>query len=280
MPSVLDLIQKTPEGDYKPKIDKGFVGLLVGESGSGKDSAVASFPKPIYVFDVDHRIAGMLNSVEWLGLDEIRKIDYDQYSILTGLTAIDKKCEELLAKAKTRTLEYKTIYFASISSMGQMFALASRKLRGSKPGEPGDFLDAKFASQAIRNLMYSFVMPMQSLGFNIVFAAHVVPKWGKPKQTTEDKGLAQSEIIGEKLVGVSDQFSEEVPGYFDNVFRFSKEDLNRGVVYWCEFTGDLAKTSYPIKEKKIELTRKSFFVEFTKLTEKMRYTFDKSVEKK
>ena len=65
--------------DIKPS--EGLKVLAVGKDGSGKSSALASFAtkdEPMYVFDVDHRIRGILGSKEWLG-DSWNYIDFDEY---------------------------------------------------------------------------------------------------------------------------------------------------------------------------------------------------------
>jgi hypothetical protein len=282
--NALDLLTRTPEGDFKPKIDKGFVGLFVGHSGSGKDCAEASFAKlgKMYVFDVDNRIRGLLAASTWLGSDIIKNIDFDFYNPRDGFIAIDKKCDQFLAAANTRQLEYKTICFNSTSSMVYSLAIESRRARGQKGRvlaglqftDPGDY---NFMSMAMRQIQFLYAMPLAELGVNIIFSGHLVDRWEKPKKDPE-AGITEYSpniIVGHKLLG-PDKLAEELPGYFDEVYLFKKESItdkmNR---YSVEFSGQFAKTTLPIAGKSLDLTNKSFYDEWKALVESQTYVVKK-----
>src|SRR5205085_9386152 len=109
--------------DIKPS--EGLKVLAVGKDGSGKSSALASFAtkdEPMYVFDVDHRIRGILGSKEWLG-DSWNYIDFDEYDTRDGFTAIEKQFQIFYDKYEKRQLKYKNIVVDSVGSLSEMFYL-------------------------------------------------------------------------------------------------------------------------------------------------------------
>jgi hypothetical protein len=261
--NVLDLLVKTPEGEFRPKTDKGFVGLFVGASGSGKDCAQWSFPGPIYTFDIDNRIRGGLASIVWLGQDKLKEVDFDFYNPEDGFDAIDIKFESMLIEAKSRRLKYKTICVNSTSSLVYMLAISARRLRNSgrsvgrlKMVDPSDY---NFMSMAFRQIQFLYAMPLAELGINVIFSGHLADKWVKPAPN-EALGItvySPAERAGQKLLGPA-QLGEEIPGYFDEVYEFSRIELGQDNRYYAKFSGDFAKTSYPIKGE-IDITGKSFY---------------------
>jgi hypothetical protein len=278
--NALDLLTRTPEGDFKPKIDKGFVGLFVGHSGCGKDCAEASFAKlgKMYVFDVDNRIRGLLASSSWLGVDIIKNIDFDFYNPRDGFKAIDDKLDKFLALAISRNLEYKTICINSTSSLVYSLAIESRRARGEKGRtlaglkftDPGDY---NFMSMAMRQIQFLYAMPLAELGVNIIFSGHLVDRWEKPKIDRE-QGITEyspAVVTGHKLLG-PDKLAEELPGYFDEVYLFKKEAITTlNTTYKVQFSGQFAKTTLPISGKELDLTNKSFYDEWKKLVESQVY---------
>lgn len=261
--NVLDLLVKTPEGEFRPKTDKGIVALFVGASGSGKDCAQWSMPGPMYVFDIDNRIRGGLASLVWLGQDKLKEIDFDFYNPEDGFDAIDIKFEQLLIEAKARRCKYKTICVNSTSSMVYMLAISARRMRKSgrqvgrlKMTDPSDY---NFMSMAFRQIQFLYAMPLAELGINVIFAGHLADKWVKPIPN-EELGItaySPAERQGQKLLGPA-QLGEEIPGYFDETYEFYRIELGDQNKYYVKFSGDFAKTSYPIRGE-LDITGKSFY---------------------
>jgi len=275
--NALDLFTIDGE-ELKPKLDKGFVALFVGRSGSGKDCAQWSFPGPSYTFDIDNRIRGGLSSLAWLGKERISKVDFDFYNPKDGFEAIDNKGSIILIDAQQRKCKYKSIFVNSVGSLAAMLARDSLRLRGQEGKFEGKvrgkvkFLhpdDYNYVSTAFRILMFEWVMPLAEVGINVIFSAWVTNLWGK-KQGSSD--YAPSEVIGERLAGASQNLAEEIPGYFDEVYRFYKEEnpiVSQGPKHFAEFTGGFAKSALGLPPGKFEITGKNFY-EFliSKLNEK------------
>jgi hypothetical protein len=276
MSNALDLfvIDKpgTPEERLKPKLDKGFVALFVGRSGSGKDCAQWSFPGPSYTYDIDNRIRGGLASLQWLTKERISKVDFDYYNTRDGFKGLDDKMSLQLIEASQRQLKYKSIFINSVSSLSSMLARDSQRLRGALPESQGGFKgkvrgklaflhpdDYNYVSTAFRTIIFDFVMPMAELGINIIFSSWVINQYGKKPGTSD---YSPAEVIGERLAGTSANLAEEIPGYFDEVYRFFREDsgiVGNGPKYMVEFNGGFAKTALNLPFGKFDITGKSFY---------------------
>lgn len=269
MSNALDLF--TIEGEeLKPKLDKGFVALFAGRSGSGKDCAQWSFPGPSFTFDIDNRIRGGLASLKWLGKERISKVDFDYYNPKDGFVALDEKLSLFLIEANQRKLKYKSIFVNSASSLASMLARDSCRLRGAtkESGVAGKirgkvtFLhpdDYNYVQTAFRIIMFEAMMPLAELGINIIFSSWIVPQWGKVPGAPD---YAPSGVIGERLAGTSQNLAEEIPGYFDEVYRFYKEEnpiQALGPIYKVEFNGGFAKSALGLPPGKFDVTGKNFY---------------------
>jgi len=248
-----------------PKLGTGFVGLFVGRSGSGKTCAEAAFTKygPMYIFDSDNRIRGLLEAVRWLGKERLSVVEFDYYNPKDGFAAIDQKLETFVLKASQRQLPYKTIVFDSVGSLIFMLALDSQRLRGVEKKFSGrirgsvKFLhpdDYNYVSMAFRQLIYNGVMPLAEAGINVIFSGWLVGKWGKRPGADE---YAPAEEIGERLIGPQNT-AEEIVGYFDEVYKFTKEPALKGARYFVEFNGGFAKTALGLPPGKFDITGADF----------------------
>src|ERR1700752_2119602 len=132
--------------------------LTTGRPGSGKTGALASFANkdnPMYVFDVDHRIRGILGSQEWLK-DSLEYITYEQYDTRDGFRSIEQQLQLFAEKYDKRQLEYKNIVIDSVGSLSQMFLIDSQRQKGVNPG--GDLSklsgDAKKGLRIVGNISF------------------------------------------------------------------------------------------------------------------------------
>ena len=273
----LDLLDKQGE-TFSVKLNKGFVGLFLGRSGSGKSAAEISFAEigPVYVFDIDNRIRGIVPARKWLGMDLFSKIDFDFYNPKDGFTSIDKKLESMVEEAEKRKLKYKTILFDSTYSLIYMLVLDSKRLRGVGADARGKirgnlkFLqpdDYNYAYMAFREIMFNGVFPLAEYGVNVIFSGWIMDKWGKAPGSKE---YDPPTILGEKMAGPA-QISEELPGYFDEVYRFHKHDsaiVGGSPTYIVNFHDGIAKTCLDLPGKFMDITHKSFYKEWSQLVRK------------
>lgn len=270
--NALDLLTKTTEG-YQLKLDKGQRFLFVGASGSGKSNAEMSFleadpTKRIYVFDCDNRMRGAVSSIQWLGLDNFKRIDFDFYNPSDGATVMFKTLDEFLLLASKRQLPYSTICFESLGSLAQIFALESQRLRSQdKDGFKGkvrgrvQFLhpdDYNYLSTAFRLLTYNFFFPLNELGINIILSAWPTEKWGRKPGAGE---YDPPEVIGERLLAPGN-FVSEVDGYFDEKYYFRRKSsgiVNAPPKFTVQFNSGTAKTALSLPCNEVDITGKSFY---------------------
>lgn len=268
MANALDLLEKQGES-YVPRLTKGQRILFVGRSGSGKSNALTSFPGPLYEFDCDNRFRGAVTSVNWLGIDKFKQIDFDFYNPKDGFEAIDNKLNEIANAAEKKQCKYLTVGIESVGTLIYMLALDSQKKRGIK-GEgymkgkvrgKVEFLhpdDYNYVSTALRLLMYNYIFPLNEMGINVLCSAWVADKWGRKPGA---KDYDPPEVIGEKILGPGNAV-EEFMGYFDEMYYFYKDPPFPGQLgpkYMVEFNGNFAKTAYGLPAGKFEVTNKSFF---------------------
>lgn len=285
----LDMLVKHDDGTWSAKTDKGSMLLFVGGSGSGKGAAAASFAElgPVYVFDIDNRFDGYVKSVEWLGFAKAKLIDYDQYDMMDGYEGLSNKLDTFLAQSKTRDLKYKTIVLDSITSLNTMLMIAGRKMRGDNRKSQGgkdynsigglrmlDPSDYNYGSMGFRQLIYQYMHPMTQAGVNFIVSGWLMDKWVKPKIDREN-GITEyspKEVDGQKLVAPQ-QLSEEIPGYFNEVYEFKKFEATSTIIqHKVKFNGDFAKTALPLPNGEIDVTKKSFYNEWSALVKSTRYT--------
>ena len=258
-----------------------FIGLFVGRSGGGKTCAIASIAKrdlernkKTLLIDIDKRGRGMLGLRDVLGDKVLQNIEVKQdIDASAGFAKLDEHLELLIAYQNSNNMKYGSIIYEGISTMHKMFLYDSMRLRGTTGGFKGKergkvkFLhpdDYNYASMAFHQLMYNGWM---KLSCNVIVSGWIVDKWGKP--AGEGNEYAESEVVGHKLLA-TDKFSEEIPGYFDEIYLFEKEETGasaRPLRYTVAFEGCLAKTSREaLKGRgKVDITNKLFFDEYEKL---------------
>ena len=243
-----------------------FIGLFLGKQGCGKTSAIASFCEEgrMLCYDLDKRIAGIRGSLNFLPSDILSKIEVEQFSIKDGFAAIDKALEILIIKQSSNPT-YKTIWIDSASTFHDFLLEDSKKLRGAKSMTSGkvrgtiqfnDPDDYNYASTAFQKLFYVF---LGELKCNLIFSGWVVDRYAKPP----NEPYANAEVVGQKLLA-TDKFAERIPGLFDEVYFFSKEETvmsSDPLHYKVEFENNIAKTSQPnLRSKgKVDITNKSFY---------------------
>lgn len=250
-----------------------FVGLFVGKNGCGKSSAALSFAEegPVKVYDFDKRIRGGLWMRNQLTPEQFASVEVIQPDISKGWAEVDKALEIDLIKKRSNSFPYKTVMFDSAATMQKYLVSDSQRLRGlanPKGGKSRGKInfwtpdDYNYCSQGFFQFFYNYAAIIDC---NVIVSAWQVDKYGKPSGTPEDDDnpYAPNEVIGQKLV-LTEKLSEEVPGYFDEIYVFEKEESSLGggsVKYTCSFESMLAKTCYTSlkKKKKLDFTNNNFY---------------------
>ena len=274
----LDIFEKSPEGEFSLRLNKGQRILFVGRSGSGKSAALMSFPKELYEFDIDNRFRGAASAIRWLGVEEFRHIEFDFYNPKDGFDAIDAKLNQLANDIESKKSKVQTIGFESVGALIFLLVLDSQRKRGIK-GTGSEFKgkvrgkveflhpdDYNYCSTALRLIMFNYIFPLNEMGVNTIFSAWIADKWGKAKNAKE---FDPPEVIGEKILGPGNMV-EEFTGYFDESYYFRKNPAliaGKQPKYTVEFNGSFAKTAYPLQPGEIDVTGKSFYPTWKELVE-------------
>lgn len=251
-----------------------FFGLFIGRSGSGKSAAAYSFPHSeeegiLEVCDLDGRVRGGL--LPWV---DRKNFNYTYFPPLpdkgTTFDALNTYFEAMRVMLKTHQTKINTFVLDSITWAANDLLLdalplthtkdnstgrdAGRKLGNMNMAGPSDY---SFQSTGILQIIaFLRSLPIQ----NVIVCAHVVNKWGR-KKGTDGKLLdpyGPSEIIGEQL-SLTDKLSENIPSSFDHVLRFEREDTGRGLKFYFEGQGELARSAFPLPYERIEITNQDFY---------------------
>lgn len=256
--------------DYNPV--KEFTGLFIGRSGSGKSVAEASFPKPLYEFDIDGRFDGIYNAIQNGLIENGEEINYDRYPLnRSGFTKFNAKIEDLKKYSLSGQLPpAKTCALDSLTSLARLGVVLSQVEQGGKTlgnfriSGPADYnFESNFVLQSLVDLV--------SIKWNFIASAHILDKWGKPELELDNKGnplnaFVPAEVIGEKLA-IRDNLGENVLLYFSNVFRFDRNQAGNKLVYTVEFATDIAKNAFNLPPGKFNITDKPFYPFFLEAIE-------------
>ena len=253
-----------PSAD-KLTTDDRFIGLFIGRSGSGKKVAACSFPHPIKYYDFDGRIRGLLGA-SWV---ERKGIDYTYYPPVARLGEstfqnLNKDLEALQTQAISGQLPYKTIVLASLTGEALAFLndsipLTHQGKKGRSIGalnmpDPGDY---GYQSVAMHQVI-SFFRSVP--GINLIVCAHMIERYGQvpgPDGTINPYG--EKVVVGERLA-LTDKLGETIPAFFDNIFRFEKQEVNGRIKHYAAFRGDLPRTTYAgLPNGSVDITDKDFY---------------------
>lgn len=261
--------------------------LFVGESGSGKTAAIASYAKlgPMRIYDFDKRARGILGVRSIIGEDAMKNIDIQQYNIANSFREVDADLAKLVNLSKNGQCPFKTIVLESVNSLEGCFmnmvdalvetgakgiGVKHQTVGGIRVYTPAHY---KFAATAFRQLRDFRLFDLK--GVHVILSCWVVNKWDKPVQVTDEgkeirQQYADNVVVGKKLM-LTDKMAEEVPGCFDDIYEFYKEerkDAPNGVRHGVRFYSSIAKTSNENLKKAgdVDLTNKCFIDEFQRLT--------------
>ena len=259
------------------KLDENIVALACGKGGSGKSTALASFPKPIYIFDIEQRIKGILGS-DIISDDDRSQIHFDQYDAKNGFKAIDEKLINFSQLCDKRELKFKTIIVESADALCEMLLVDSFNLKtGNKPIatlKPGDTKgtniignvaiptpdDYKYVYTAFRKIYYNYFKYFKKC--NVILSAGTTPVWGPNPKEKENK-YASDIVVGRRIF-VPNQLADMLPRWFDEVWEFNKEETGAKsdpLHFTVQFRSELAKTCFSKLPAQLDITNKNFFNE-------------------
>ena len=264
--------------------DENICGMLVGHPGSGKTSAIASLAtkdEPMFIFDVDGRAKGMKGSIDWLG-ESMKYIDRQTFQTKNGFRELEKLIVHFSNQYDKRELKYKTLVFDSVGSISEMFLMDSQFQKGVKPGVDLSTLqnkagmrivgniafpgpdDYNYGKRAWHSLFYNFFKYFTKC--NIFLSAWTMDRWGKDPEFPYGPDV----LLPGKQILATAKIANELPGYFDEIWEFEKEETGRSndpVAFKVKFTSRLAKTSIPqlAKCKSMDITCKNFKSELNKV---------------
>jgi hypothetical protein len=265
---------------YKP--DTGIRALLCGPSSSGKTCAVASFAtkdEPLYIFDMDNRIAGILGCPHLK--ENIPYIEYDSYTSRQGFGAIEKKCEEFYNRYAKRDLRFKNFLFDSIGSLTRIFHRDSIAQRGAPisnmnlSGTLNEYQkrglrilgnvalegpeDYKYSSTCFNILIQNYFAEFKDI--NIFLTGWTLDRYGKDPNNPNP--YSESILLPGKKLHATGKLAAEIPGYFNETWEFEKlpaVELGKGPQYLVQFNTNITKTCYPALSAvgQLDITSKSF----------------------
>lgn len=248
-----------------------FVGLFVGESGAGKSVAEASWVEAgtVTLLDLDKRAKGIQGGENIIGRELLEKNLTIDRSIDTtnGFKALDDRLSILQVKAQMNQKECETLVIDGVGTLTKTLLYDSMRLRATDKGFSGKTRgvlkfphpdDYNYSSAGIHQLQYNCFLRLKC---NFILSGWVVDRWGKDPADNND--YSGNIVIGKKL-NLTEKLASEVPGYFDEIYYFSKSETGIGskpLQFWVEFETSLAKTSNSKLRGlgKLDITGKSFY---------------------
>jgi ABC-type dipeptide/oligopeptide/nickel transport system ATPase component len=240
--------------------------LVVGNAGCGKSTAVASFAsasQPMYIFDCDNRIKGILASKRFLG-DSLGYIEQSDFSVVDTFETIEDKLMEIARDVENNKekCKYKHIVFDSVGSLSAIFTEDSQRLHGLKreagkklPTDRDKPIGAKITGQVshnvpqdyeytktcFRRLFYRYFRHINQ-HCNVWMSAWTMDRWGKDPKNPYGPDI----LLPGKKLNAPPSIASELPGYFDEIWEFDKReqlDVNSPAEHIVRFNTMLAKTA-------------------------------------
>lgn len=260
-------------------LSENLVLMAVGKGGSGKSTALGTFPKPMYIFDIDQRIKGMLGS-NILTPEDMKQIDFDFYDTKDGFKKIEDKFIYFSQLYDRRELKYKTIIIESADQLFEMLLIDAFKLKtqnklvstlkdADKKGTnilgqvqiptPDEY---KYVYACFRTLFYQYFKYFRKC--NMILSAGTTPVWAK--DPNNENKYAPEIVIGRRIYAPQG-LADLLPRMFDEIYEFCKEETGASknpLQYRVQFRSDLAKTCFKSLPNDMILTDKNFYEEWSK----------------
>ena len=238
--------------------------MFKGEPGTRKSTAALSYPKPIYIFDIDQKIRSLALPAQKWGIN-LADVDYDPYTDYDG---IRKKLEQFQLNCK-----YKTIVVDSITGEGDAINRQTMRLKSGTTNKEGGEKGMRIGGISVNSLEdykaeasafnETVALTKDILNFhncNIILIAHVIGERNK-KDSGDQTHFARIIVTGGKII------SAKIPAYCEEVYHFNVEsdmDVSKEGKYGLvtAHTGDdFARTALPL-DRKIIFGSKPLYSEF------------------
>jgi len=249
-----------------------FRGLFVGKSGSGKTGAACSFPEFVEDWDFDGRIRGLLGT-PWV---DRKKVIYESFPpkekgmIMRIMNKVDNmQSLAIMGQLNTKTTVIDSLTAETFAMLCQAKPLLAaeksadtkgRRIAGYRMTGPAEY---GFEADTTYNLLAS----LRSIpGMNLIVTAHLIDRYGKENPDDE---YSESVVVGERL-SVRDKIAENVPVYFDHIFRFDKRTINGKDRFTVKFRGDICRTTFvDLPDGEIDITGVNFYEKLMSLIKKV-----------
>lgn len=216
--------------------------VLKGVPGTRKTTQAATFPQPIFWFDIDRKIESLLLPQK-LGFYQGKlDINYEKYD---KWWRVEQKLDELSSNCP-----YATVVADSVTSLGdvinrQTLGKNTEKSGGKKIGgiKVNTIEDYNAETQALMSLVDAGL----SLPCNFIVIGHVIQR--EQGSLTGPGKLIKQLVTGSKVTGA------KIPAYFPEIYHFSFEDgfdtsQPPGFTIYTQPAGDdYARTALPLPFK-------------------------------
>jgi AAA domain-containing protein len=229
--------------------------LLKGPPDTAKSCAALSFPKPMYIFDMDGRKGSLIKWINQSGFKDLSTdVDIDSYNARDYIS-FDKKVETFKTNGPGK---YKTVVLDSLTSMGDLLIEYGNMQRGKDKGKwMGVVAIPGFEEYGAESSGLSKTMEiMRNLPCNFVLVAHEIEKRTKIPN--------QPDKVEYRLLTAGAPIAARLPVYFNHILHFKCETpinvggSNKYLVYTNQSGDHFARTELPLPDK-MDITGRKFY---------------------
>lgn len=190
-----------------------FRGLFKGEFGTGKTRAYASFPKPMYVFDLDNKMETVKKDFPKEATDEI---EFDSYnpSAPTDMVRLWNRLKKEIEIPRFRTYVFDSVTTLSLGLLTYAIDLRGNDVKQVKGIiRMTELADFNVESQGFNQIVTAF----RSIAAHLIMTAHVI-------QTTQkdimNKDESKRTVVTRELIAGTKKNAAIIPGLFKEVWHF------------------------------------------------------------
>ncbi len=178
---------------------------FIGKPGSGKSIAAASFPKPMYIFDLESRLQPLKT---FYSKEELSLIDYDTY-FAGDLERFIKKLESF-----QRDCPYKTISIDGLTPLADMHLQYGISLRGN-PKNKSIIQTNEIADYNVetRGILHIIAVLRELPKVNRILISHLL-------ESEAFNIVTNQNTITQKTMTGGNKVSAKIPAFFNEVWNF------------------------------------------------------------